>query len=91
VIENLTVKVIPFITTVRTKVQAIQATQLLLERGELKAQWEPRERAALTTAAWDDDHTADEIMSLAIGAAQLIRGATSIVAPMGTTRASAWR
>jgi hypothetical protein len=90
VIENLTVKVIPFVTTARTKVQAIQATQLLLERGELKAQWEPRERAALTTAAWDDDHTPDEIMSLAIGAAQLVRGVTPIVAPMGTTQRSGW-
>jgi hypothetical protein len=83
VIENLTMKVIPFTTTARTKVQAIEATQLLLERGELKAEWEPRERAALSTAAWDDDHTPDELMSLAIGCAQLVRGVTPIVAGHG--------
>jgi len=91
VIENLAVRVTPFVTTARSKAQAIQALQLLLERGELKAQWEHRERAALTTAAWDDDHTADEVMSLAIGAAQLVRGITPIVAPIGTTQRSPWK
>lgn len=71
VIENLAVRVEPFTTTARTKVQALQALQLLLERGDLKAAWDARERAALTSAAWDDAHTADEIMSLAIGAYHL--------------------
>lgn len=91
VIENLAVKVTPFVTTARSKVQAIQAMQLLLERSEFKAQWESRERAALTTAAWDDDHTADEVMSLAIGAAQLVRGVTPIAVPGGDTRRSPWQ
>lgn len=86
VIENLAVRVTPFVTTARSKAQAIEALQLLLERGELKAVWEARERAALTTAAWDDSHTADEIMSLAIGAAQLVRGVAPAVAPVGDTR-----
>lgn len=67
-IENLEVHAEPFITTARTKVQALQALQLLLEHGQLKAAWEARERVALTRAAWNDDHTADEVMSLAIGA-----------------------
>ena len=90
VIENLAVRVTPFVTTARSKAQAIEALQLLLERGELKAVWEARERAALTTAAWDDSHTADEIMSLAIGAAQLVRGVAPAVAPVGDTRRAPW-
>lgn len=69
VIENLNVPAQPFVTTARSKVQAIQSLQLLIERGRLKAQWDTRERAALISAAWDDDHTADEVMSLAIFAA----------------------
>ena len=91
VFENLTVKAIPFVTTARTKVQAIEAAQLLFERGELKMTWDDsRERAALTSAAWDDDHTADEVMSLAIGAAQMMRGATPTVAPIGLAGLSKW-
>lgn len=90
VIENLNVKVLPFVTTARSKVQAIESLQLLLERSDLKAQWESRERAAFTTAAWDDDHTADEIMSMAIGAAHLVRGAAPVVAPVGMTGISKW-
>jgi hypothetical protein len=66
VIENLTVPCQPFVTTARSKVQAIQALQLLFERDRIKARWDARERAALIAAAWDDEHTADEIMSLAI-------------------------
>lgn len=73
VIENLTVPAQPFITTAKSKTQAIQALQLLFERGRLKAQWDRRERAALISAAWDDDHTADEVMSLAIFAAAVER------------------
>jgi len=90
-IENLSVKAIPFVTTARSKVQAIEAAQLLFERGELKMAWDDsRERAALTSAAWDDDHTADEVMSLAIGAAQMIRGAAPTVAPIGLAGLSKW-
>lgn len=74
VIENLTVPATPFLTTARSKVQALQALQLLFERGDIKAQWTSDERRALTLAAWDDDHTADEVMSLAIGASDLQHG-----------------
>jgi hypothetical protein len=73
VIENLTVPAQPFITTAKSKVQAIQSLQLLFERGRIKAAWDTRERAALISAAWDDDHTADEVMSLAIFAAAVER------------------
>jgi hypothetical protein len=71
-IENLNVRAEPFVTTAKTKLQALQALQQILERADFKAQWESRERAALVAAAWDDDHTADEIMSLAIGAFHLV-------------------
>jgi hypothetical protein len=71
VIENLNVHAQPFITTAKSKVQALQALQLLFEQGDIHAQWDARERAALVKCAWNDDHTADEVMSLAIGAATL--------------------
>ena len=51
--------------------QALQALQLLYERGEIAAPWDARERQALISCAWDDDHTADEVMSLAIFAASV--------------------
>jgi hypothetical protein len=73
VIENLKIKAEPFVTTARTKTQAIEALQLLLEQGQFKAVWDDRERAHLQRAAWDDDHTADEIMSLVIGAYHLVQ------------------
>lgn len=70
-IENLTVPAEPWVTTARSKLQAIQALQTLLERGDIAAPWDARERQALISAAWDDDHTADEVMSLAIFAASV--------------------
>jgi hypothetical protein len=72
-IENTDIPITPFVTTARSKVQAIEALQLLIEQGHLKAKWDARERAALASATWSDDHTADEIMSLAIGAASIGR------------------
>lgn len=75
-IENLDVYAQPFVTTARSKLQALQALQLLLEQGDIQADWDARERAALISCAWDEEHTADEVMSLAIFAAS--------VAHMGT-------
>lgn len=69
VIENLNVHAEPFITTARSKLQALQSLQLLFEQGDIRATWDARERAALVGCAWDDPHTADEVMSLAIFAA----------------------
>jgi hypothetical protein len=71
VIGNLNVSVEEFITSSKSKYNALKALQLLFERGNIKARWDARERQALIKAAWDDDHTADEVMSLAIGAANL--------------------
>lgn len=69
VIENLNVPAQPFVTTARSKVQAIQSLQLLLEHDRLKAAWTPQERRELVMYQWDDQRlTQDCVMSLAIGA-----------------------
>jgi hypothetical protein len=69
VIENLNVPAQPFVTSARSKVQAIQSLQLLLEHDRLKAAWTPQERRELSMYAWDDARiTQDCVMSLAIGA-----------------------
>jgi hypothetical protein len=65
-IENLEVKAEPFITTAKSKLQALQALQLLFEQHDIQAIWDARERAALVGCSWDEDHTPDEVMSLAI-------------------------
>ncbi|HWP88677.1 MAG TPA: hypothetical protein VNM70_12395, partial [Burkholderiales bacterium] len=65
-IENLDVYATPFVTTARSKMQALQSLQLLFEQHDICATWDARERAALVGCSWNEDHTADEIMSLAI-------------------------
>lgn len=70
VIENVDVAAEPFITTAKTKAQALQALQLLLERGEVKATWTAQERREFTQYQWDDRLLqTDEVMSWAIFAA----------------------
>ena len=32
----------------------------------MQADWDARERAALISCSWDEEHTPDEVMSLAI-------------------------
>lgn len=72
VIENLTVAARPFVTSARSKVQAIQSLQLLLEHGRLKAQWTAQERRELMMYAWDDKALQQDcVMSLAIGASTM--------------------
>ncbi len=69
VIENLNVPAQAFVTTARSKVQALQSLALLLERGDLKAAWTDQERYELTIYRYDDrDLVQDCVMSLAIGA-----------------------
>lgn len=68
-VENLNVYAEPFLTTARSKLQALQALQLLFENGDIRADFDARERAALIAESWDADHTADEVMSLALFAA----------------------
>lgn len=65
-IENLAVHAEPFTTTARSKLQALQALQLLFEQGDIQATFDARERAALVGCSWDETHTPDEVMSLAI-------------------------
>jgi hypothetical protein len=74
VIENLAVRSEPFVTTARSKVQAIQSLQLLLEKQRIKAKWTPQERRELLGYQWDDRALVQDcVMSLAIGAAQIER------------------
>jgi terminase large subunit-like protein len=69
VIENLQVSARPFVTTQRSKVQALQSLALLLERGAIKAEWTAQEQYELTIYRYDDrDLVQDCVMSLAIGA-----------------------
>jgi hypothetical protein len=87
VIENLDAPAQPFVTTARSKVQAIQRLQLLLEQGRLKAEWTPQERRELLGYQWDDrELTQDCVMSLAIGAAQLDHSAPEPVATSYSVR-----
>jgi hypothetical protein len=73
VIENLDgVVATPFVTTSKSKVQAIQALALLLEQGLLKAQWTDQERRELRAYRWDDRNLVQDcVMSLAIAAPSL--------------------
>lgn len=79
-IENTDVPITPFVTTAKSKLQALQALQLLFEQGHICAQWDSRERAALIGCSWDEDHTPDEVMSLAIFAGSVDSGFSSVAA-----------
>jgi len=71
-IENLDVYAEPFVTTAKSKVQAIQSLQLLLEQRRYKARWSDQARRELMTYQWDDRSlTQDCVMALAIGAAHM--------------------
>lgn len=72
VIENTNAFIRPFVTSAKSKVQAIQSLQLLLEHRRFKARWTPQERRELIGYQWDDrDLVQDCVMSLAIGAASI--------------------
>lgn len=90
VIENLNVLAQPFITTPRSKVQAIQSLQLLFQRGELKALWTAQERRELLGYQWDDRALVQDcVMSLVIGAAALDTAPILIHKP--ASAANRWR
>lgn len=68
VIENTNAYIRPFVTSAKSKVQAIQALQLALEHGRIKAQWTAQERREMIGYAWDDRALVQDcVMSLAIG------------------------
>lgn len=72
VIENLAESVEPFTTTARTKVQAIQALQLLIQQGRFKHNEEQVDRE-LSLYEWADEGLIQDcVMMLAIAAAQAI-------------------
>lgn len=71
VIENLTTKAEPFVTTARTKVQAIQALQLLIQQGRFKYGSEQLGRE-LGLYQWDDHALIqDSVIATAIAAFQV--------------------
>lgn len=68
VIENLMVRVTPFTTTAKSKLQAIQALQLMIERNRVKFSETQMERE-LGLYQWEDkDLVQDCVMSAAIAA-----------------------
>ena len=72
VIENLAVNVEPFTTTARTKVQAIQALQLLIQQGKFKHNEEQLDRE-LSLYQWKDDGlVTDSCIAAAIAAYQAL-------------------
>jgi hypothetical protein len=68
VIEQLSVRVTPFTTTTRTKVQAIEALQLLLQHGRLKHATEQLDRELQHYAWADQGIVQDSVMALAFAA-----------------------
>jgi hypothetical protein len=72
VIENLSVNVEPFATTAKTKVQAIEALQLLIQQGRFKYGSEQLDRE-LSLYQWDDrDLIQDSVIAAAIAAFQVV-------------------
>ncbi len=72
VIENVTVPVKPFTTTAKTKVQAIQALQLLIQQGRLKYGNEQLDRE-LGLYQWKDDSIIqDSVIAAAIAAYHVV-------------------
>lgn len=72
-IENLDVYAEPFVTTAKSKVQAIQALALLLEQHRIKARWPEAARRELLAYQWDDRAISqDTVMALAIAATELV-------------------
>ena len=85
VIENLNIQVHPFLTTARSKVQAIQALQLLIQQGRFKHDVEQLSRE-LSLYQWNDkDLIQDSVMSAAIAAVQT-GTLPDIPAPVGIPR-----
>jgi hypothetical protein len=88
VIENLDVPANAFVTTARSKVQALQALALLLENRLLKALWTDQERKELTIYQWDDKNLVQDcVMSLAVAASELVE-MTDLAQPGTVARTS---
>jgi hypothetical protein len=72
VIENLTESVEPFVTTVKTKTQAIQALQLLVQQGRFKHGEEQLDREMSLYQHDDKALIQDSVMAAAIAAYQAV-------------------
>jgi hypothetical protein len=92
VIENLETTVEPFTTTVRSKVQAIQALQLLIQQGNLRYGSEQLDRE-LSLYQWDDKGLVqDSVIAAAIAAYAAqdpLRAYAGVFGQQGTSRAAA--
>ena len=88
VIENLDIPANAFVTTTRSKLQAIQALALLLENKLFKADWTDQERKELTIYQWDDKNLVQDcVMSLAVAASELIL-MTDLMSPGALAKSS---
>lgn len=74
VIENLTEEVSPFTTTAKTKTQAIQALQLLVQQGLFKHGEEQLDREMSLYQWLDAGLIQDSVLAAAIAAYQVIEG-----------------
>jgi hypothetical protein len=72
VIENHTESVEPFVTTVKTKTQAIQALQLLVQQGRFKHGEEQLDREMSLYQHDDKALIQDSVMAAAIAAYQAV-------------------
>lgn len=91
VIENLTERVEPFTTGSRSKVNAIQALRLLLERGAIRADI-PALTGELLAYQWEDAGLRQDcVMALAIAALHLPKpdGREPLPPPVGPTNRTA--
>jgi len=78
VIENLTEHVEMFTTTAKTKTQAIQALQLLVQQGQLKYD-EPQLGRELSLYQWDDvGLVTDSVIAAAIAARAASQGEANL-------------
>lgn len=67
VLENLSIHAEPFVTTAKSKVQAIEKVQLLIEQRKLKAAGVPQLVSELRGYGWDDTRLVqDSVMALAV-------------------------
>ena len=91
VIENLSVEAQPFTTTARTKVQAIQSLQLLIQQGRFKCGSEQLMRE-LGLYEWNDQGIVqDSVMAAAIAAHAAVNSTPlPDVLPFGVSGTSFW-
>lgn len=93
VIENLTVRVTRFTTTAKTKTQAIQALQLLVQQGRFKHGIEQLDRE-LSLYQWEDEGLIQDcVMAAAMGAYEVVpppnRFAQAIARAMAPSQSTA--